>query len=93
MSSATMADGNATLRDVISSRWRCSSRGYSSHGCKLATLRRRCYFAAMAGRADELLWRVGSTATLLCNDGIAGSTAMLLCSDGALSRQLQSKIF
>jgi hypothetical protein len=83
-----MADGNAALRDIASSRQRYSSRGcnscgYSSHGCKLATLRWRYCFAAMASQADELLWRAGSTAPLLCNDDAAGSTATLFCNDGA----------
>jgi hypothetical protein len=57
---------------------RCSSHGCSSRGCKLATLRRRCYSAAMAGRADELLWRAGSTATLLCSDGITEQKFLFL---------------
>jgi hypothetical protein len=37
----------------------------------------------MAGRANELLWQVGSAATVLCSNDAAGSMATLLCSDGA----------
>ncbi|CAM6020886.1 unnamed protein product [Sphagnum balticum] len=68
-----MADGNAALRDIASSRQRYNSRGYSLRGCKFATLRRRCCSVTMASRADRLLWRAGSTTTLLCSDGIVGS--------------------
>ncbi len=86
VSSAAMADGNAALHDVASSQRHCSSRGY-----KLVMLRRRCCSAAMAGRADELLWRVGSTATLLCSDDVDGYAALQRwCAPG---QQLQSRNF
>jgi hypothetical protein len=59
-----MADGNAALRDVASSRrhcnsQRCSSRGCNSCGCKLATTLLRWQVeltncsAAMAGQIDK----------------------------------------
>jgi hypothetical protein len=54
-----MADGNAALRDVASSRRRRNSRGCSLYGCKLATVLLQwrveptACSATMAGRVDR----------------------------------------
>jgi hypothetical protein len=55
-----MADGNAVLRDVVSSWQHCNLQRCSSRGCKLATLRRCYYSVAMAGQVDRLFYSDGA---------------------------------
>jgi hypothetical protein len=68
VSSVAMADGNAALRDVASSRRRCvtlQARGGAAArvaaACVVASLRRCDGVATMAGQTDRLLCRDGES--------------------------------